>query len=202
MRRLFHRLRVDRAGVTIMEFALIAPVFLTMILGALDLAHSLYMQSVLEGVLQKAARDSSLESGTEAANQLAIDERITQQVHHLANNASVDIQRRSFYSYSKAAEARAEAFQDNNDNGRCDAGEPFEDNNANGVRDADGGNSGQGGTQDAVILTVDVDYPRLFPVHGLIGLPSTVRLNAKTVLTNQPYGQKPGEPVPVLGHCP
>lgn len=191
---------VEATSVT--EFGLIAPVFLLMMLGALDMAHTLYMQSVLQGVVQKAARDSTLESGAEIANQLAINQRITNQVHHLATNATVNISRRSFYTYTKAAEARAEQYNDNNHSGHCDDGEPFQDNNANGIRDADGGNAGQGGTQDAVILNVVVDYPRFFPLDRMIGLSPTVKLNAKTVLTNQPYAQKPGEPVPVVGYCP
>lgn len=191
----------DMRGAAITEFGLIAPVFILMMLGALDMAHTLYMQAVLQGVVQKAARDSTLESGAEIVNQLAINQRITDQVRRLAANADVNITRRNFYTYTKAAEARAEHYTDNNNNGLCDDGEPFQDNNANGVRDADGGSAGQGGAQDAVILSVDVDYPRFFPLDKMIGLPGTVKLNAKTVLTNQPYGQKAGEPVPVLGFC-
>lgn len=193
--------RRDNHGLAVTEFALIAPVFLLLLLGALDLAHTLYMQSVLQGLMQKASRDSSLETGANATQRAIIDQRIIDQVHRLAINATVSIDRRNFYTYSKAADATPEPYNDNNHNDRCDDNEPFQDNNANGRRDNDGGSAGQGATQDAVVLTVTVNYPRLFPLNKMIGLPGTVNLAAKTVLTNQPYGQKAGEPVPVVGHC-
>lgn len=191
----------DERGTAITEFGLIAPVFLLLMLGSLDLAHTLYMQSVIQGVVQKAARDSTLESGQEDAIQAAINQNIEDQVRRLAANAEVSIRRRNFYTYTKAAQAIAEPFNDNNDNGLCDDGEPFQDNNANHVRDADGGDEGQGGTQATVVLTVDVNYPRFFPLDKMIGASGMVHLSAKTVLANQPYGQKPGEPVPIIGNC-
>lgn len=191
----------DARGTSVTEFGLLAPVFIMMMLGALDMAHTLYMQTVIQGVVQKAGRDSTLESSTDIPNQLAINQRITDQVHHLATGANVNISRRNFYTYTKAAEARAEPYNDNNNNGQCDDGEPFQDNNANGTRDTDGGRSGQGGAQEAVVLLVNVDYPRLLPLDKMIGLSPTVKLSAKTVLTNQPYAQKPGEPVPIVGFC-
>src|SRR3546814_1313622 len=107
------------------------------------------MQGVLQGVVQKAARDSTLESAQEETTQLAINQKIEDQVKRLAANADVSISRRNFYSYTKAAQAVAEPYNDNNGNDKCDDGEPFQDNNGNGVRDADGGSEGQGGTFDA-----------------------------------------------------
>src|SRR3546814_10575732 len=85
----------DQRGTAITEFGLIAPVFLLLMLGALDLAHTLYMQGVLQGVVQKAARDSTLESAQEETTQLAINQKIEDQVKRLAANADVSISRRS-----------------------------------------------------------------------------------------------------------
>src|SRR3546814_2493856 len=87
----------DQRGTAITEFGLIAPVFLLLMLGALDLAHTLYMQGVLQGVVQKAARDSTLESAQEETTQLAINQKIGDQVKRLAANADVSISRRNFY---------------------------------------------------------------------------------------------------------
>src|SRR3546814_3091566 len=93
------------------------------------------MQGVLQGVVQKAARDSTLESAQEETTQLAINQKIEDQVKRLAANADVSISRRNFYSYTKAAQAVAEPYNDNNGNDKCDDGEPFQDNNGNGVRE-------------------------------------------------------------------
>ena len=68
----------DREGVTIVEFAIVAPVMLTLIFGVLDLGHGLYMQSVLQGAVQSAGRDSGLEGAS--GSQAAIDEHVIDSV--------------------------------------------------------------------------------------------------------------------------
>ena len=75
-------LRNDR-GIAATEFALIAPIFALLMMGSADIAHTLYMQTVLQGTIQKAARDSSLESGTATATQTTIDGRIRAEVKKL-----------------------------------------------------------------------------------------------------------------------
>lgn len=191
-------LRSDQRGASITEFGLIAPVFFTLLLGTLDLGHTLYMQSILQGAVQKTARDASLESGTTAATQTLIDARVTAKVKTLAKNATVTYTRRYFRDFTKAAQSIAEPTTDTNGNGTCDAGEPFQDNNNNGHWDKDGGDDGQGGAKDAVIYTANISYPRLFPMAGLIGMSSTSKVVASTILANQPYGEqgKYGDPVP------
>lgn len=194
-------LAVDEAGTTLVEFALLAPVMGLLLVGFLDIGHTLYMRAVLQGEVQKTARDSGLESGTSAASQTAVDNKVRAQVQRLARNASVAISRRSYRSFSKAAAAQAEPFTDTNTNGRCDAGEPFEDQNANGVRDMDGGNAGQGGAKDTVVYTVALSYPRMFPLHKWIGVPANSTVKATTVMNNQPYGDQ-GTDTPVVRPCP
>ena len=52
----------DERGATIVEFAIVAPVFLTLLLGIFDFGHAIYAQSVLQGafILAKAKGDPSL----------------------------------------------------------------------------------------------------------------------------------------------
>lgn len=200
--RLLRRLRRDARGISVTEFGLIAPVFFMLLMGMLDMGHTLYLQSVLQGAVQKAARDSSLESGAESAKQAAVDAAITGQVHRLVANATVTVSRRYFRDFTTAAEAQAEPFTDNNGNGRCDANEPYQDDNNNSVWDADGGNSGQGGAKDSVVYTATVTYPRLFPMAGLAGLSRDVTIQAMTVLANQPYGEQATYGTPTMRTCP
>lgn len=207
MRRLFPSLGRragilrDERGLSVVEFALISPVFLGLLLGGADMAHSLYMNGVLEGVLQKAGRDASLESGTEAARQAEIDALVTTRVRELARGASVTVTRRYFKDFSKAAQAVGEPYTDSNANNLCDAGEPYQDTNNNSVRDADGGDAGQGGAKDTVLYTADISYPRLFPMYKMIGLPATVNMRATTVLANQPYGEQAQYSAPTVRNC-
>ena len=194
-------LRHDVRGTTLVEFALLIPVMGLMLMGFLDIGHTLYMRSVLQGEVQKAARDSGLEAGATTANQAAMDAKVRAQVLKLKRNATVTITRRAYRSFSQAAAAQAEPFTDTNGNGRCDAGEPYEDRNANGTRDLDGGNAGQGSAKDAVLYTVALSYPHEFPIDKMMNLPSTTTVKATTVMKNQPYGEQ-GTDTTVVRNCP
>lgn len=187
---LIRRVAASQSGISIVEFGLIAPVFMVMIMGVLDLGHTLYMQSVLQGAVQKAARDASLETGGTEAKQTAMDTAIGDQVKRLAKNATVTITRTSFRDYTKAANRTKEPFTDTNGNGTCNAGEPYEDSNDSGSWDIDNGRTGQGGAKDSTILSTEAVYPRLFPFMKTVGLPDNVTIKAATVLVNQPFGDQ------------
>lgn len=195
------RLLADARGTTLVEFGMVAPVLGLLLVGAFDIGHTLYMGAVLQGAVQKTARDSGLESGLLSTRQATLDARVRSQVRRLAKSADVQITRRSYRSFSKAAAAQAEPLTDTNGNGRCDNGEPFEDQNGNGVRDTDGGNSGQGGAKDSVLYTVVVTYKRLLPLDKFLGFPPNVTVKATTIMNNQPYGDQ-GTDVAKVGTCP
>ncbi|MEJ7935639.1 TadE/TadG family type IV pilus assembly protein [Sphingobium sp. AN558] len=188
--RFFLQISVSQRGLSVTEFGLIAPILAVMLMGVLDMGHTLYMQSVLQGAMQKAARDASLETGTQSSIQAAIDASVTDQVQKLARAATVTISRNNFRDYSKAATPAMEPFTDTNGNGTCNGGEPYEDSNNSGSWDTDNGRTGQGGAQDNVVYVAKVVYPRLFPLMRMVGLPVNVTLNASTALINQPYGDQ------------
>jgi Flp pilus assembly protein TadG len=188
----------DAKGATIVEFAMVAPVMGLVVLGAFDVGHTLYMRSALQGVLQKAARDATLESGLQGATQTALDNKVRAQVRALANNATIQFSRQYYRSFTNAASSQFEPYTDTDSNGTCNGGEPYQDNNNNGSWDATGGNDGAGGAKDAVLYTVTVSYPRFFPVYRMIGGSNTTVVKAATVLRNQPYGD---QTVPAVRNC-
>lgn len=196
------RLRRDRRGSALLEFAFIAPVFLMLIIGGFDLAHRLYMQSSLQGVVQKAARDSSLESGTEADAQAKLDKRVTDAVLALSKTAKVTITRRFYRTFAEAAAADPESWTDTNKNGTCDAKEPYQDENNNKTWDADGGDAGQGTAKDRTVYTVAVNFPHLFKFGKYLGGAETYDVTARTVLENQPYSDQQNYAQPTVRNCP
>lgn len=202
MRGVLPRLRDDRRGVTAIEFAIIAPVFCMLLMGGFDTAHSLYMRGALQGIMQKAGRDSSLEGGTATSAQATLDTKVTNGVRAIANNANIVFTRRYYRSFTKAAIAQAESWTDTNGNGTCDAGEPYQDANLNSNWDRDGGDSGQGGAKDATIYTATVTYPRVWPLWRYIGGSSTTKIVATTVLRNQPYDKQSSYGTSVVRNCP
>jgi Flp pilus assembly protein TadG len=198
-------LRRDQRGATVVEFAIVAPVMGMVLLGAFDVSHTLYMRGVLQGIVQKVARDSTLEDSADTSVQTTLDDRVKAQVKALANNATVTITRRFYRTFSQASAAKAETFTDSASgiykNGTCDHGEPYEDANRNGTWDKDGGDAGQGGAKDAVLYTVEVSYPRFFPIYKFIGGSTTTKITGSTVLKNQPYGDQGTYAAPQVRNC-
>jgi len=186
----------DRRGASAIEFALLAPVLLLALLGIFDLAYNLYTQSLLDGVVRSAARNSTLEGASlQTAN---VDGQITRAMQDIAPAASLTFDRTSYASFSSVN--KAEGFTDTNKDNRCDAGEPFEDVNENGVWDADQGRAGAGSSRDVVVYLVTVTYPRPFPVTTLLGTGSTITLRSRTVLGNQPWDNL--KQAPTVKNCP
>ncbi|QIG79906.1 TadE/TadG family type IV pilus assembly protein [Stakelama tenebrarum] len=199
---LLARLRRDSRGATLVEFAIVAPTLCLLLIGAFDVAHTLYMRSVLQGIIQKTARDSTLESSSESARQAVLDDAVRKQVLALANNATIDFKRRFYRTFTEAAAAAPEDWTDTNHNGRCDDGEPYEDENNNSLWDADGGNAGQGGAKDTTLYTVSVSYPQMFPLYRFVGGSDTITIEASTVLRNQPYADQESYSAPTVRNCP
>ena len=194
LRHAFSLLR-DPRGATIVEFAAVAPALMMVILGLLDLSFNIYTSTLLEGAIQKAGRDATIEGA--AGRSLAIDNRVRQVVGDLVHDATIQISRRAYTDFSDVSQP--EDFTDLDGNGACNDGEPFEDANGNGVYDTDRGIDGLGSARDAVLYTVTVQYPRAFPVMRLLGFDGTVTTQAITVLRNQPYGAQRG--ANAVGSC-
>ena len=193
--RALRRLARDTRGATAVEFAAIAPAMLMVVLGLMDLGYGVYANALLEGAVQQAGRDSTIE-GAETRG-LAIDNQVRDVVTNLAPKAKVSFDRRAYIDFSDVD--RPEDFTDANRDGICSDGEPFEDINGNGTWDEDRGRADMGGARDAVLYTVTVQYPRPFPVMKLLGFSPNVTSRAQTVLRNQPYG--PQNKPAAVGTC-
>jgi len=183
IRTLFRTLRRDNRGVTAVEFAVVSPVMLLMLMGLSDVAYQVWARAMLNGAVQQAGRNSALETGVN--QQTAIDNAVKATVQDISPRATFTFQRRNYSDF--ASVNRPEDFTDSNGNGYYNAGECFSDVNGNRTWDADRGVSGQGGADDVTEYTVTATYPRLFPMAGLLGWSTNQTITAKTVLKNQPY---------------
>ena len=95
------RLWRDRRGNAITEFGLLAPVMLALFMGLSDVLYQAYLQSVLNGAVQKAGRDSGIEGG--ANNTTAIDAKVQTSVRELARSATFSSSRKSYDSFTEVA---------------------------------------------------------------------------------------------------
>lgn len=179
------RLLRDRRGATLVEFAMIAPVMLLLLMGLFDLCYRSYAQSILTGAVQAAGRRATLEGNASGTSTAAIDDAVVKQVRAIARDVRWESSRKH---YSAFGDVRAEPFDDTNHNNQYDVGECYSDVNANLRWDSDAGSTGQGGANDITLYSMSMTYPRLFPLYGLMGLSTEQTISAQTLLKNQPYG--------------
>ena len=173
----------DRRGATIIEFALIFPVMMIVIMGLGELTYQQYVQSVLTGAVQKAGRDSTIQGA--GAQTTQIDTTVMNMVKSVASNATYTSTRQSYANFSSIG---PEPFTDTAHTGVFDPTKDcFTDLNNNQSWDADPGATGQGAANDVTVYTINISYPRLFPVAAFIGMPPIANLTGRTVLKNQPW---------------
>lgn len=173
----------DERGVTVAEFALIAPVMVLTLVGMFDLSYNMYAKTMIEGAVLDAARDSTIESY--ANNPAALDANVTDMINDIVPDAALTFSRSAYTNYSDVGQA--EEFSDTNNDGSCNNNEVFVDVNGNGLWDADRSQDNSSGARDAVLYEVSATYDRAFPLARLINLEQEVTVQAKTVLRNQPF---------------
>lgn len=177
---------VDADGAAAMEFGLVAPVFLMMLIALFDLGQLAYTRSVLNGAVQVAARESALETG----DTVAADAKVAEMVDFVAPDAIISSTRVSYYDFADVG--RPEAWNDEDSSGTCDNDEPFSDENGNGLWDDDIGKSGNGGAGDVVIYTVKVAYEPLFAMPLMPYENGRRVIQSSAVKKNQPFADQIG----------
>lgn len=166
------------------EFALVAPLFLTVVFGIVDLAQMAYGQAMLNGAVQKAARDSSIEN----ANTTEADAMVINQVSPVLPGATIWQSRVNYVDFGDVA--RAERFTDTNGDGACNNREPYVDENGNGRWDADVAQSGNGGANDVVVYTVTASYVPLLSIPLMPAKFSRMTLTSSGLKKNQPFANQ------------
>ena len=170
-------------GVSVVEFGFTAPLFFMLVFGTLELGYGIYADSVLNGAVQAAGRNSGLEDAQ--GGQEGIDALVTGQVTAVVPSADLTFTRQNYQEFSDVG--RPEDFTDSNSNGEYDSGECFTDENDNDTWDEDVGADGQGGANDVVLYSVQMEFNRFIPVGGFFGLSDKRSYTAQTTLRNQPF---------------
>lgn len=179
------RLAADCRGMTIIEFAIVTPVFMLMVMGMLDLGQLFYARALLNGAVEEAARSSSLETG----DTTAADARVADLIEHIAPESIISSLRVNYQDFENIGDP--EAWDDADGDGTCADGEAYTDENGNDEWDEDVGVEGNGGANDVVTYTVTVTYDRLFKVP-LLGGDNQMTITASSVKKNQPFAEQEG----------
>lgn len=179
------RLGRDRRAVTIIEFAMIAPVLLLLLLGFFDLGYRSYASSVLQGALHDAARMATVGGYT----MTQIDARVKARLSNFATRSTVTTTATSYYQFSGVSQPE-KIVGDTVPLGSYNSGDCFEDANGSNTYDNDRGSSGTGNSDDIVRYSVTITFPRILPMGSLMGWGNTQTLTSDTVLRNQPYAAR------------
>lgn len=189
MKTCIHALHKDERGATVVEFALVFPIFAFLTMSALDIGYGLYMRSVVAGTVEAVARKSTVGGMTSAE----VDELIKTQVKRVVpvavrnNPNTIRITKTSYYNFSNIGQPE-KITGDTAPLGTYNAGDCYQDANLNGVYDSAGGSNGVGGADDVLYYQVVVTYPRVFPMAALAGWSANQSATVKTIVRNQPYG--------------
>lgn len=184
--RVFHRLRRDRRGATIVEFALIALPMIVTLLGFLDLGYSQYMAAQLNGAIHAAVRSATVGNLTSAQ----VDNIVYQMMAPLAPSNQITIQHLSYRDMAGVGKPET-LTTDNNSNGQYDPGDCWIDSNPNGHWDSDAGVNGVGGSDDVLQYRATVTFTRFLPMGRLLGWSNQESITASTVMRVQPYAGHP-----------
>ncbi len=178
----------DTRAVAAIEFAMIAPVLFMFMMGMGDLLYQVITTAVVNGSVQKAARDATIEGNATTTAGSTLDTQVIAMVRVIAPNATFVATRQSYSNFTNVG--KPEPFTDSNGDGIRQVGECFSDINGNGTWDSDDASLGAGGASEVALYTMKVTYPRIFSIQKFMGWADTATVTAQTVLKNQPYANQ------------
>lgn len=185
--RLLKKFRSAEAGVTAIEFAVVAPVMCLLISGIIEFAIIMMVYNVMEGATANSSRTGRtgfVEVGT--TRQQTILDSITTRAGSLLDPLKLSVVTKYYKQYDQINDP--ESYIDANTNGQYDAGESFTDTNGNGMWDADMGQSGYGSAGDIVVYTVSYPWIVSTPiVSDLISSNGIFTITTHAVVKNEPY---------------
>ncbi len=188
MGRLRHLWRGDRNGATALEFAFVAPVFVTMIIGLVEFSVLMTSYVMLNLAVNGAARDGIIgDNGNGAAQQEKIRQTIIDYTDGLLNPNKLAIRTEVFGNFDEIV--GGETYTDANGNNVYDEGEWHRDSNENGFWDAElSGEAGLGGPDDIVLYEVTYAWTFLTPfLRSALGESGAINLQASLAVRNEPF---------------
>ncbi len=180
-------LAADRRGASAVEFALVAPTLVLLLLGILEFSLLMAAEVTLSNAVAEVARFGI--TGREDADR-SREEMIRDQVEESAaglfDASLLEFETLVYPDFSSVG--RPEPFQDDNGNGIRDEGETYQDVNGNGQWDEDMGAPGAGGPDEVVLYRVRYPWRLMIPVFRPFFPPQgRIELEASMAVRNEPF---------------
>jgi Flp pilus assembly pilin Flp len=183
--RFLRRLRGEQDGATVVEFALIFPVFLLAVFGGIETAIVIFISSSIEAAVLEASR-YGITGGTVpgVSRESRVLEIVEDKTYGLIDMGLVDVDTLVYESFDDIGQP--EPFEDANANGVYDEGEAFTDVNGNGQWDPDMGAVGLGGPSDVVVYRISYAWGIITPfMRGVMG--DEVLHVSSVAVRNEPF---------------
>lgn len=180
------RFKRNADGVTAVEFGLIAPVLVFMVMGVAEFGLMMTGQAVLDNAAFVASRTGKTGYAEKDSTQTkTIATAIQKAASSFLDPAKIVVTSVAYADYDSM---KPEPFTDTNNNGVRDASESYTDVNKNGVYDKNDGTSGYGATGQVVLYTATYNWALFTPLlNKFIGTNGVVPLKARVVVKNEPY---------------
>src|SRR5919109_2627320 len=176
---------VGDGGKAIIEFALVAPIFLGITLSILEFSGIMFVQTLLEGGAREASRYGITGQQPDGVSR---EDMILQIVSENSFGViDMDELEMTTLVYDNFDEVgQPEPFTDENGNEAYDEGDPYTDVNGNGGWDDDLGAAGLGGPGEVVVYEMTYDWPIMIPwFEPFFG--DHVTLHANVAVRNEPF---------------
>lgn len=184
---ILRRFARSRDGIAAIEFAIVAPVFLMMTLGVIEMSLIALTQNTLESAVFNATRTGKTGYTTSGATQVqTIRAALDNSARSFLDPTQITLTYKSYSQFDKIGQP--EPFMDVNNNGIRDNGESYTDVNANGQYDTDMGAVNPGTSSQVVVYTVTYPWRIATPMIGkLFSNNGNLTLTARAVVQNEPY---------------
>jgi Flp pilus assembly protein TadG len=186
--RLLGRFARAERGNALVEWGLVAPVMLLLIMVIIEVSMITFINNAVEGGLKEATRwgITGQSAPTGLTKEQYIASVVKEHTYGLVSDGDITISTKVYPSFSDVG--KGEPFTDSNANNKYDAGEPYTDINKNGKWDDDMGVNSVGKGGDIVAYTVDYKWtvmtPLLIPFATKDG---KFDYSATVVVRNEPY---------------
>lgn len=177
----------DQSGIAALEFAMITPVFLLMVMGIIEFSSIMFTTAVMESatnITSRLGKTGYVAQGTTREQQII--DSVASRTSGLLDPNKIEIDSKAYTDFSKIGQPEP-CLSPNVSPCPGAAGVNFIDINGNGSWDPDMGRAGLGNAGDVVVYTVTYPWPVMTPLIGTI-IGNTFDITVRTVVRNEPYG--------------
>jgi Flp pilus assembly protein TadG len=185
---LLNKFRDNTSGASAIEFGILGPTFLLLLMGIFEVGMILVSQNALDTAARMSTRFAITGNvGDQATRDASIKSVAQQYSFGFLDPAKMVIVAKTYNDLTKVGSA--ESFVDANANGKYDLGEAFTDTNGNGQWDADVGLPSYGAGDSLVFYTISYDWALFTPLVGLaMGLQNgVIKLQATHAVMDEPF---------------